>query len=202
MKFYGFLNSRDIREHWEKIGYEPNAIESAWLLWQSKNHTLTEKHRAWTEMIANLPDCAFDSHGVYDEANIESVHTFLAEYMALEKRLLEQFYQKETNAVYTYKFWSDEEMDWVGENGALYADFDEAMAEFKEDSDLDPSFAQFSKRYIGAEDKRIHIRMRPDGAILSIAEDRFICDEQEHNLFYDVFFGMELAFKSRQDDAK
>jgi 6-phosphogluconate dehydrogenase (decarboxylating) len=87
--------------------------------------------------------------------------------------------------------------DWVGENGALYAKFEEAKTEFMDDADLDPTFAQFSKRYIGAEDKRIYTRMRPDGAILSIAEDRFICDEQEHKIFYDVFFGMELAFKKQ-----
>jgi len=132
----------------------------------------------------------------------DCVHTFLTEYMDLDNQLLKQFYQKETNAVYTYKFWSDEEMCWIGENGALYADFEEAMAEFMDDADLNPTFAQFSKRYIGAEDKRIHIRMRLDGAVVSVAEDRFICDAQEHNLFYDVFFGMDLAFKNKKEDVE
>ena len=196
------MSFRETQEHWKKTDYTPSAVEIVWLIKQDKSLTLKEKHKAWTEIITIMPDCAFDSHGVYDEANVDSVHTFLSEYMALENRLLERFYKKESNAVYTYKFWSDEEMDWVGENGALYADFEEAKAEFMDDADLDPTFAQFSKRYIGTEDKRIHIRMRPDGAIMSIAEDRFICDEQEHNLFYDVFFGMELAFKSQKEDAK
>ena len=196
------MSFRETQEHWKKTDYTPSAVEIVWLIKQDKSLTLKEKHKAWTEIITIMPDCAFDSHGVYDEANVDSVHTFLSEYMALENRLLERFYKKESNAVYTYKFWSDEEMEWVGENGALYADFEEAKAEFMDDADLDPTFAQFSKRYIGTEDKRIHIRMRPDGAIMSIAEDRFICDEQEHNLFYDVFFGMELAFKSQKEDAK
>lgn len=193
------MNSRETQEHWNKIGYTPSMVEAAWLIKQDKSLTLEEKHNAWKEILSTIPDSAFDSHGIYDEANIDSVHTFLSKYMALENQLLERFYKKESNAVYTYKFWSDEEMDWIGENGALYADFEEAMAEFTDDADLDPMFAQFSKRYIGAEDKRIHIRMRPDGAVVSVAEDRFICNAQEHNIFYDVFFGIEFAFKNKTE---
>ena len=196
------MSSRETQEYWKKTGYMPSAAEAAWLIKQDKSLTLEEKHKAWKENLTNMPDCAFDSHGIYDEANIDSVHTFLSEYMALENRLLEQFYQKETNAVYTYKFWSDEGMDWVGEDGALYADFEGAKAEFMDDAGLDPAFAQFSKRYIGAEDKRIHLRMHPDGTVVSVAEDRFICDAQKHNLFYDVFFGMDLALKNKKEDVE
>ena len=195
-----YMSFRETQEHWKKIGYAPSAAEIAWLIKQDKSLTLEEKHKAWTEIITTIPDCDFDCGDIYEEANIESVHNFISAYIELEKRLTEQFFKKESNAVYMYKFWSDVEKNWCGENGALYADFDEAKAEFIDDADLDPTFAQFSKRYIGAKDKRIHIRMRPDGAILSIAEDRFICDEQEHNLFYDVFFGMELAFKNKTED--
>lgn len=194
------VNFCDIQKHWRETNYMPSAAEVAWLIKQDKSLSLEEKHKAWTEIITTMPDCAFDCSDVYEEANIESVHNFISAYIELEKRLTEQFFKKESNAVYTYKFWSNEEKNWCGENGALYADFDEAKAEFMDDADLDLTFAQFSKRYIGAEDKRIHILMRPDGAILSVAEDRFICDEQEHNLFYDVFFGMELAFKNKTED--
>lgn len=197
-----YMSSRETQEYWKKTGYMPSAAEAAWLIKQDKSLTLEEKHKAWKENLTNMPDCAFDSHGIYDEANIDSVHTFLSEYMAFENRLLEQFYQKETNAVYTYKFWSDEGMDWVGEDGALYADFEGAKAEFMDDAGLDPAFAQFSKRYIGAEDKRIHLRMHPDGTVVSVAEDRFICDAQKHNLFYDVFFGMDLALKNKKEDVE
>ena len=170
--------------------------KAVWLIKQDRSLTLEEKHKAWTEIIASVPDCSFISED-YPDANVDSVHTFVSEYMNLENRLLARFYKKESNSVYTYKFWSGDENDWVGENGALYAKFEEAKTEFMDDADLDPTFAQFSKRYIGAEDQRIYTRMRPDGAILSIAEDRFICDEQEHKIFYDVFFGMELAFKKQ-----
>ena len=190
----------DIKKQWKETNYTPSAAKAAWFIKQDKSLTLEEKHKAWAEIITTMPDCAFDCSDIYEEATIDSVHNFISAYIELEKCLTEQFFKKESNAVYTYKFWSNEEKNWCGENGALYADFDEAKAEFIDDADLDPTFAQFSKRYIGAEDKRLHIRMRPDGAILSIAEDRFICDEQEHKIFYDVFFGMELAFKNKTED--
>lgn len=173
--------------------------KSVWLIKQDKSLMLKEKHTAWTKIITTMPDCAFIS-AAYPDANVNSIHSFLSEYMELENQLLERFYRKESNAVYTYKFWSDDEKNWVGENGALYAKFEEAKTEFMDDADLNPTFAQFGKRYLGAEDKRIHIRMLPDGAILSVAEDRFICDEQEHKIFYDVFFGMELTFMNKTED--
>ena len=110
--------------------------------------------------------------------------------------MFEKFFKKEFNAVYDYKFWSEEEQHWIGENGALYSDFNEARAEFMDDADLNPKFAQFNKRYIGVEDKRLHINMRPDGAVLSLTEDRFICDDKKNKVFYDVFFGIGLFFKN------
>lgn len=197
-----YMRFRETQEYWKKSGYTPSASEVAWLIKQDKSLALEEKHTAWTEIIATMPDCAFDCSGIYEEANIDSVHNFISAYIEVEKHLIEQFFKKESNAVYTYKFWSNEEKNWCGENGALYADFEDAKAEFIDDADLNPTFAQFSKRHIGTEDKRIHIRMRSNGAILGVTEDRFICDEQEHNIFYDVFFGMELVFKSKQVDAE
>ena len=57
MNIYELVNSRDIREHLQNIGFAPNAPESAWLVYQSNNHTIEEKHDAWRWIIANMPDC-------------------------------------------------------------------------------------------------------------------------------------------------
>lgn len=156
---------------YNKTNFFNNIADAVWQIKQDKSLTLEEKHLAWQEILIAMSDSSFNSYGLYDEANINSIHAFLSKYIDLEKRLLERFYKKEANAVYTYRFWCDGETDWIGENGALYTDFDEAMTEFKDDSDIVPSFAQFSKRYIGKEDKRIHICIRPNGTVLSITED-------------------------------
>ena len=163
MNIYNFINSRDIAKHLKDIDYQFSTLECAWLVWlikQDKSLTLEEKHKAWKEILTNMPDCAFDSHGTYDEANVDSIHIFLSEYMAMENRLLERFHKKESNAVYTYKVWCDKDNDWLGDGGPLYVDFNEALAEFHNGADLCPRLALFTKVYFGAEYQRIYIYMR------------------------------------------
>jgi hypothetical protein len=190
MKNYNFYSSP----------YALPATKAAWLINQDKSLTLKEKHKAWMKIIATMPDCSFDSHGVYDEANIDSVHTFLSKYMALENRLLERFYKTESNAVYTYKIWCDEEGGWIGSDGPLYVDFEQALAEFQNDVDLCPKLALFTKVYFGAEHQRIYIYMRPDSAVTKVAADLIDLDENEYKIFYEIFYGMELAFKNKAEN--
>lgn len=196
------MSSRETQEHWNKIGYTPSAAEAAWLIKQDKSLTFEEKHKSWMKIIATMPDCAFDSHGVYDEANIDSVHTFLAEYMDLENRLLDRFYKTESNAVYTYKVWCDEDSDWLGGEGPLYVDFEQALAEFYNYADLCPRLALFTKVYFGAEHQRIYIYMRPDGAVTKVAADLNDLEEKEYKIFYEIFYGMDLVFESKSEDEK
>ena len=192
-----YMSSRETQEYWKKTGYTPSAAEATWLIKQDRSLTFEEKHKAWKEILATIPDCAFDSHGTYDEANIDSVHNFLSEYMALENRLLERFHKKESNAVYTYKVWCDEDGDWLGGDGPLYVDFNEALAEFQNYADLCPKLALFTKVYFGAEHQRIYIYMRPDGAVTKVAADLIDLEEKEYKIFYEIFYGMNLVFESK-----
>lgn len=192
MKNYNFDNSP----------YALPATKAAWLIKQDKSLTLEDNHKGWKEIIATMPDCAFDSHGVYDEANVDSIHIFLSEYMAMENRLLERFYKRESNAVYTYKVWCDEDQGWIGSDGPLYVDFEQALAEFRNDADLCPGLALFTKVYFGAEHQRIYIYMRPDGAVNKVAADLIDLEEKEYKNFYEIFYGMDLVFKSKSENEK
>jgi hypothetical protein len=194
------ISFRQAQEHWKKTGYTPSAAECAWLIKQDKSLAFEEKQKAWQESINTMPDCAFVSED-YPEANIDSVHAFLAEYMDFENRLLERFHKKESNAVYTYKVWCDEEGGWIGSDGPLYVDFEQALAEFQNDADLCP-LALFTKVYFGAEHQRIYIYMRPDGAVTKVAADLIDLEEKEYKIFYEIFFGMDLVFKSKSEDEK
>lgn len=199
MSIYNFINSKDIQEHWKKINYIPSAAEAAWLIKQDKSLTFEETHKNWTEIITTMPDCAFVSED-YPDANIGSVHSFLSEYMELENRILERFYKKESNAVYAYKVWCDEDQGWIGSDGPLYVDFEDALAEFKDDADLIPRLALFTKVYFGAEHQRIYIYMRPDGAVTKVAADLIDLDEKEYIIFYETFYGMDLMYKIKSED--
>ena len=57
MSIYDFINSPDIREHWEQIGYKPSPLEMAWLIWQDNHHTLSQKDSAYWTLIDNTDDC-------------------------------------------------------------------------------------------------------------------------------------------------
>ena len=60
MNIYEFINSKDIRAHCEKIGHTFNSIEAAFLIYQSQNHTLEEKHNAWKALIETMTDAEAD----------------------------------------------------------------------------------------------------------------------------------------------
>ena len=201
MNMYKIFHFRGLQEHWKIVGEAPSAAKAAWLIKQDNILTLEEKHKAWMEIIATMPDCAFISED-YPNANIDSIHCFLSAYRDLEKRLLEQFYKKEPNAVYTYKVWCDEDQGWIGSDGPLYVDFEDALAEFKDDADLIPRLALFTKVYFGAEHQRLYVYMRPDGSVMRIAEDLLTFEEYEYKLFYEVFYGMALTFKNKTEDEK
>lgn len=52
-----FLNSKDIADHWHKIGFACTPLQSAYIVWHNRTKTLAEKHAAWREIIGTMPDC-------------------------------------------------------------------------------------------------------------------------------------------------
>ena len=93
-----FLNSKDIAEHWKKIGFLCTPVQAAYIIWQSHEKSLQEKHEAWKELMETTPDCPFAEgrrkehlkHNI-PEALTDSLHAFLKAYMALEDKTLERF---------------------------------------------------------------------------------------------------------------
>ena len=101
MNIYEFVNSRDVRAHWEECGFVPNALESAWLVYQSNNHTIEEKHEAWRWIISNMPDCEVSGKNI--ETPQKSLHNFLKKYMEIENAIITDFFAPEPGAVYNAK---------------------------------------------------------------------------------------------------
>lgn len=91
-----FLNSKDIRQYWIEINYQPTAQETAWLIWQSRSHTMSEKHQAWQQLISESDDGDNFLSPNYtllsEEYGITSLHTFLREYIRVEDELANQFF--------------------------------------------------------------------------------------------------------------
>ncbi len=96
-----FVNSKDIRAHLEKIGYTFSPTEMAWLIFQSRNHTLAEKHAAWRELAEEYPDVVFDAkYPEYVDAPPESLSDYLRLYIDTEEKLLLEFSKNNGSFVY------------------------------------------------------------------------------------------------------
>lgn len=98
MDIASFINSRDIREYLKEINYDFTSLEAAWLIYQCRSKALKEKQAAWQEIIDNMPDCSVKERPNCIE--IKSLHAFLKDYMALQKRMYEDLKLKEEGFVY------------------------------------------------------------------------------------------------------
>lgn len=196
MKIIEFINSKDIRKHWQEIGYEPSSLESAWLIWQSKNHTVEEKHKAWQEII----DTAENSNipiGEYATPQ-PPLREFLKRYISVEDNLISSFYKTEDNAIFSYRMYfdDDDDRDWYNVS-AFFRTFDEAYAHFRDDDEPPhPNFVEFFKIYIGAEDKRIFVRFNSKMEIVNVDETNYLIDinEREFEIIQFVFQEMNFEF--------
>ena len=93
-----FINSGDVREHLSKLNYRFTPIECAYLVRQSRRHTLNEKHEAWEDIIASMPDCPVERR--LNCRGWDSLHAMLRGDIALEQKLLSLFQREENGVVY------------------------------------------------------------------------------------------------------
>ena len=48
-----FINSNTVRDYLKSINYEPDSLTAAFIVWQSKSHTLAQKEEAFEWIIKN-----------------------------------------------------------------------------------------------------------------------------------------------------
>ncbi len=190
MDIYKYINSRDIREHLKRTGYEFTSLEAAWLVWQCNSITLAERHAAWKEIIDTMPDCE-----VPERMNcipFDSLRYMLRRYMAVENKYIAQFYADEPNTVYRYEdCWLEEPLIFCFGNEPLPS-FDRAYADFRSHMSQETEAVIFRKEWVGSK-KCIDIKMTPDEEIISV-EVRY-CDTCENaGILACTFEGMFLRF--------
>ena len=186
MDILDFIDSRDVREHARKVGYEQNSLDAALIVAGSKNHTIPEKRAAWRYIIDTMPDC--EVRGTDLDRPRPSLHEFLEKYMEIEDAMIATFYNNDPGAVYSYRIFFDYGMDKY-ESHSLFATFDEAFEDAMEGESSPPNYIEVEKRYIGARGKSITVRMTPDKEPVSLSEEFFFNDtDLDPDIFYDVFF--------------
>lgn len=69
---------------------------------------IDEKHKAWNELIEKMPDCTVTER--LNTVPQDSLHAFLRQYMELEDKYLNEFYDEkhadtfDYNKLFVYKF--------------------------------------------------------------------------------------------------
>ena len=202
MNIYEFINSKDIRAHCEKLGHPFNTIESAYLIYQSQNHTLSQKHAAWLELMETMPDMVIEER--LNCPRYDSIHTFLRQYMDLEDRLLADFFQDKKGYVYRFDplyrpdYFGDNEYHGYLDGDSLYESFSGGLAAEKgkvaEYADDFLKFGVLKKKIISdfhTTPWELCIQINQDGEALKIdvRSDKGAISEMEFDLLYS-FEGM------------
>ena len=192
MSIYEFINSHDISQHFEQIGYKPSPLEMAWLIWQSNNHDLLQKHSAYWTLIDNTDDCPIPA-GLHGKGQ-ESLHEFLILRQQMEIHLSSVFHKEEPDAVYSYHMYLDDDGDreWHS-SGPIFRTFEEAYTHAQSEAiPLSPNFVEFVKTYIG-EEKQIFVRLNHEKRLVRVDEKNYLTPS-EREIYYGVFEGMYFAF--------
>ena len=166
-----FLNSKDIAEHWKKIGFICTPVQAAYIIYKSRERSLQEKHAAWKELIETTPDCPLaegprkERMGLSDALS-KSLHAFLRAYMALEEKLYGDLIDRRDHAcaVYFYRTYYKGDRDWH-EDRRLFRLHDDCLRAARDD-DPELLYIEITKQWTDPEE-RIAALMRGDGTLLS-----------------------------------
>ena len=124
MDIYRFIDSRDMREHLQKLNYSFTTPEAAFLVYWCKSATLNERIAAWREIIDTMPNCAMAGR-----LNLEAIpdfHQFLRDYIDLQERDLRRFKEPE-GCVYVCELSRQGELCGDMEFGP-FSDFDRCLS--------------------------------------------------------------------------
>lgn len=199
MNIYSFFNSKDVAEYLKTIDYHFSSLECAYIIWQCKHASVEEKHAAYKELIAYMPDCKIEETEFSDSH--ESLHKFLEAYMSAEKKLIERFYEDEMRAVYTYDWYLNGTNDWLRDNlfrrYDFYSSYEKCKASIKEYSTEDVVLLHVSKKWLDDELSEIVAHITPTGTLIQISESFMYDDEKEilENVFRCLAFDIPVPFK-------
>lgn len=195
MDIVKFVNSKDIAEHLRNIKYEFSTIEAAWLIWQSIDTTLKERHEAWNTLIEEMPDCEMPERNWCKYQ--ESIRAFLRQYMDIENRQYELFQKSESGAVYQYKFYCKNDIDWCEQFSDLFYTEQDVWKQIEEDMDLEIERIVIRKKYIGKEFAYIDVEYNVNREVVDI-DSRVITDAEQVvicNSFDGLWFNFPVPFE-------
>lgn len=185
--WYWLIPSQDIRAYLEKIEYKFSALEVAFLLWNNKNITLSQKHGYWNTLMKEMPDEEIKRRNNTDP--YPSLFEYLRTYKEMQDALLTEFYD-EKNAVYSYRFCCREDSVWYEDYQTIYPAYHDVFNALKEYANLPIVKVQIRKQRLDNPERVVTVMMTKDGKPTDINVRS--ATKQESDLLYGVFDGLWL----------
>ena len=103
MDIYKFIESKAIREYWKKIGFVPDSLQSAYLIFNCSNHeiTLKEKQAAYQEIIRCGTDIMIEPRPWFNRKC--SLKSYLNELLCMQNNMISKFFTQARDAFYAGK---------------------------------------------------------------------------------------------------
>ena len=207
MDIYRFLDSKDIRAYLQSLRYDFTMPEAAFLVWQCATATLSEKHTAWRKLTQTMPDCKMERRR--NMCEIQSMHSFLRDYMALEQKLLRDFH-RESDSVYFYNVLRRDEdfLDGFSESEKYERAFptlsdclDSVEEEICDNGAEDILHIYIKRQLLSAPNRSMTVCLNNKLEVMDIDAFRCPLTEREQELL-GAFEGMWFAFPTpfRQGD--
>ena len=199
-----FINSYSVYKHLIDIGYEPDSLTAAFIVWQSKDHhTLEEKEKAYNFIIENMPDMPIPAHEYHGAK--ESVHEFLREYMSTLSGYIKRFQLNTDRAVYDFSaFYGAPDNQWIHDDN-LYSSYEkviDAATQFTFDDydnfiESTPVLFRIRRRELDFESGSDYLYLTPNLEPYKLCMDTIMPDEDHEvlHLFENLCLPIPHPFK-------
>ena len=196
MNIYKYIRSKDVRDYNEKIGHKFTATESVFLVWLNYEITLKDKHDAWREIMQEMPD-----EDVSERPNADyalSLFALLNKFIKADNRLIDEFYKKDEQTVYSYRYICKGDSSFGEDFGRIYYDLGYIQGELRKDSDLGIICVEYTKKYISSHYRKITLETDGSGNVMSV-DGNFICgvdlSVKEDDFFEGLWIDVPTPFR-------
>ena len=199
MDIFGFIDSKDVRNHLKDIGYQFNALEMSWIVFFCKKRFVKDKITAWQWIIDNMDDCE-----VPQRSNCEyrkSLKATLKVYIRAVQDEIDDFCTLSPRAVYRYSYYYKGDPCWTEEFDGLYSSVDNCLQDIKDfwDEEEIKGVQEIivKKKFIDSQNE-VTVRLDLTGEVLDISSNFYKSDEEiglRCYFFEGLWFAFPVPFK-------
>lgn len=203
MNIIEFINSKAIRKHLAKFGDIFSPLDKAYLIYQARQKSVTERISAMNELLESTEDFELkNARERFYHTNM-TFHELLKGYIEIEQYLLDKFFEKEENAVYTYTIsWKGHSLVPYNEPFSDYQSCFDALSEELTDDKENAERVEIIKRCIknshSEPKKTISAEFSSDLSFIhSVSAEGILDSKQEEicDIFDEMWVDVPTPFK-------